>query len=284
MSITVKNLRHTYSPKTPFASLALDGVDVTIHDGDYVGIIGHTGSGKSTFVQHLNGLIKLQSGEITVDGIDLRKRYDYKKLRALVGMVFQYPEYQLFDETVERDVGFGPRNLGIGKDEVAQRVQEALVKVGLSYDEIAQKSPFEISGGQKRRVALAGVIAMRPSILVLDEPTAGLDPVGKREILSLIDQLRKDSVRTVVMVSHNMNEVAEKCNRVLVFAKGKIVYDLSPRELFTKGAELRAMGLDVPDVVAIRDRLLAKGAPIAPDVYTKAQLTAELLRWKGVAK
>ena len=284
MSIEVKNLRHVYSPKTPFASVALDGVNVTVNDGDYIGVIGHTGSGKSTFVQHLNGLIKLQHGEITVDGIDLRKRYDYKKLRALVGMVFQYPEYQLFDETVEKDVGFGPRNLGIEKQEVALRVKEALEKVGLDYSDLAPKSPFEISGGQKRRVALAGVIAMRPSILVLDEPTAGLDPVGKRDILALIKELRKDSVRTVIMVSHNMNEVAEHCNRVLVFSHGKIVYDLTPRELFTKGAELKALGLDVPDVVAIRDNLLARGVQIAPDLYTKAELVEELKRWKGVAK
>ena len=268
--------------KTYDGVTVLDFPGMELQPGKIYAVIGANGSGKSTFVQHLNGLIKLQSGEISVEGIELGKRYDYKKLRALVGMVFQYPEYQLFDETVARDVGFGPRNLGLSKEEVDERVREAIQKVGLDYGELADKSPFEISGGQKRRVALAGVIAMRPSILVLDEPTAGLDPVGKREILALVEDLRRTTAHTVVMVSHNMNEVAEHCNRVVVFSHGKIVYDLPPRELFQKGDELRALGLDVPDVVTVRDTLRARGMDVAPDVYRRDELVAEIKRIKGV--
>lgn len=278
MSIVARRLKYTYSPKTPFAKVALDGVDVEVRDGDYLGIIGHTGSGKSTFLQHLNGLIKMQEGELCVEGMDLSQKYDYKKLRSSVGMVFQYPEYQLFDQSVAKDVGFGPRNLGLGKEETETRVRDAIREVGLDYDAIAEKSPFEISGGQKRRAALAGVIAMRPSVLVLDEPTAGLDPVGKREILALVDEIKRESAHTIVMISHNMDEVAEHCSRIVVFDNGKVAFDLPPEELFTHREELEAMGLDAPVVVTVRDKLRARGWNISERVCRRKDLIAEILK------
>ena len=272
MPIEIRDLRYTYSPKTPFARVALDGIDLEIRDGDYIGIIGHTGSGKSTFLQHLNGLIKVQQGFVKVNDIVLDKKYDYKKLRSTVGMVFQYPEYQLFAQSVEKDVGFGPANLKLDKEEIARRVKSALAAVGLDYESIADKSPFEISGGQKRRVALAGVIAMQPSVLVLDEPTAGLDPVGKREVLALVDAIKRETAHTVVMISHNMDEVAEHCSRIVVFDHGKVKFDLPPSELFLHRTELTEMGLDVPKTVGIRDALIERGWEIPRDVYLRRDL------------
>mgnify|MGYP000833730992 FL=1 len=215
MSIVIEDLSYTYSPKTPYEKVALKNITLTIDDGEFLGIVGHTGSGKSTLVSHFNGLTKLMSGKLIVDGIDLSLKYDYKKLRSKVGMVFQYPEYQLFDETVERDVGFGPKNIGLDDAEIKKRVKEAVTTVGLSYDDIKDRSPFELSGGQMRRVALAGVLAMQPDILVLDEPTAGLDPKGKKEILSIIGDVHSNG-KTIIMISHNMEEIAANCDRVAV--------------------------------------------------------------------
>lgn len=281
MSIEIRDLKYTYSPKTPFARIALDQISLEIADGDYLGIIGHTGSGKSTLLQHLNGLIKMQQGFIRVGEIELGKKYDYKKLRSSVGMVFQYPEYQLFDQTVAKDVGFGPRNLGLEKEEISLRVKEAIEAVGLQYDSIAEKSPFEISGGQKRRVALAGVIAMRPSVLVLDEPTAGLDPVGKREILTLIDKIKQETAHTIIMISHNMDEVAEHCNRIVVLDHGKLVFDLPPNELFSHKKELTEIGLRVPFAVEVRDRLIQRGWHLPSDLYKQSDLIKAIAEIKG---
>jgi energy-coupling factor transport system ATP-binding protein len=281
MPIVAKGLSYTYSPGTSFAATAVRDIDLTVCDGDFFGIIGHTGSGKSTLIQHFNGLIKLQSGSLTVDGIDLSARYDYKKLRANVGMVFQYPEYQLFDATVEKDVAFGPRNLGLSKEETAGRVREALTLVGLNYDEIKERSPFEISGGQKRRVALAGIIAMRPKYMVLDEPTAGLDPKGKAEILSLVGTIKQKTTPTIIMVSHNMDEIAANCNKVAVLSGGKLVSVTAAAELFGGGGEaLAALGLDLPESAKIAERLRAGGYAMPP-VFRKDELVREILKLWG---
>ena len=261
MSIVINNLTHVYSPKTPFEKKALDGITFTIEDGDFFGIIGHTGSGKSTLVSHLNGLIKTMSGSITVNGIDLTQKYDYKKLRSEVGMVFQYPEYQLFDETVEKDVGFGPKNLGLSADEIKERAAAAIRLVGLDYDKIKDRSPFELSGGQMRRVALAGVLAMRPKILVLDEPTAGLDPRGKKEILDLVLRI-KEECPTIVMISHNMDEIASYCNRIAVLSKGTLKGVFTPHELFAHEDLIERLELRLPTPAYVAHRLRERGIDI----------------------
>lgn len=278
MSIVIKNLNYVYSPKTPFEKTALSDVTFTINDGDYFGVIGHTGSGKSTLISHLNGLIKLQSGELTVNGINLSKKYDYKKLRSEVGMVFQYPEYQLFDETVEGDVGFGPKNQGLSESEIRERVAYAIRLVGLDYDKIKNRSPFELSGGQMRRVALAGVLAMRPKVLVLDEPTAGLDPRGKKEILELTLKI-KEQCPTVIMVSHNMDEVAAYCNRIAVLAKGKLEGVFAPNELFGKSELIQRLGLELPSAALVAKMLRDKGIDVT--AYDENGLVKAILALKG---
>lgn len=280
MPITVKNLSYTYSPKTPFEHKALDNVSLTIEDGDFVGIIGATGSGKSTFVQHLNGLIKLTSGEITVNDINLAKKPDLKKLRAEVGMVFQYPEYQLFDETVQKDVAFGPKNLGLKNEEIEERVREAVTIVGLDYEEIKNRSPFELSGGQKRRVAIAGVIAMRPKILVLDEPTAGLDPVGRVEMFDLIRKLKETTSHTVIMVSHNMDEISVAANKIAVFENGKLRFFETPAELFGHADELLNIGLDVPVPVKLAAMLKERGVNLGEGIVTPDDFVSAVKAWK----
>ena len=262
MAIEIENLRYVYSPKTPFEKVALDGVTFSIEDGDFFGIIGHTGSGKSTLVSHFNALTRVQSGKIVVDGIDLTpKKIDFKKVRSTVGMVFQYPEYQLFADTVEKDVAFGCNNLGLSKQECDERVRRAIELVGLDYESIKDRSPFELSGGQKRRVALAGVISMRPKILVLDEPTAGLDPRGKREIMELVARVR-DDCPTTVMISHNMDEVAQYCNRVAVMSGGKLYGVFKPEELFAQGELLESLDLAMPQVTALAGSLADRGFDI----------------------
>ena len=281
MSIEIKNLSYVYDPKAAFAARALDDVSFTIEDGDFFGIIGHTGSGKSTLVTHFNGLIPVQSGTVVVDGVDLSKKYDKKALRAKVGMVFQYPEYQLFADTVAEDVGFGPKNLGLDKTEIEKRVREAVSLVGLDYEEIKNRSPFELSGGQMRRVALAGVIAMRPSILVLDEPTAGLDPRGKKDVLDLINDLRS-TVRIVVVISHNMDEVAAYCNRVAVLKNGKNQGVFTPKQLFG-GDTAEKMGIELPSVTRFARLLRSKGMPIADDVIGEEELLSAIASAKGVS-
>lgn len=262
MSIVIEDLSYTYSPKTPYEKVALKNITLTIDDGDFLGIVGHTGSGKSTLVSHFNGLTKLMSGKLIVDGIDLSLKYDYKKLRSKVGMVFQYPEYQLFDETVERDVGFGPKNIGLDDAEIKKRVKEAITAVGLSYDDIKDRSPFELSGGQMRRVALAGVLAMQPDILVLDEPTAGLDPKGKKEILSIIGDVHSNG-KTIIMISHNMEEIAANCNRVVVMDNGELAGVFTPDELFCSDELVKRLSLELPCYAAVASALRAKGYDVS---------------------
>ena len=282
MSIEVKDLSYVYSPGTPYAATALDHVDLTVDEGDFVGIIGKTGSGKSTFIQHLNALIRLQSGSIKVYDIDLtEKKPDLKKLRGTVGMVMQYPEYQLFDETVEKDVSYGPKNLGLSEEEIKGRVREALELVGLDYEDVRDRSPFELSGGQKRRVAIAGVIAMRPRILILDEPTAGLDPRGKKEILALVKRLKETSSPTVIIISHDMDAVAENCDKVALFSGGKIEKVGAPREIFYDDELLLRAEMDVPTVVKIVKEMEKKGVTLGEKPVTRSEFLASVKRWRN---
>lgn len=284
MSIIIKDLQYVYSKGTPYEKTALSNINLEINDGDFYGIIGHTGSGKSTLINHLNALVKLQSGQITINGIQLHaKKIDYKKLRSTVGMVFQYPEYQLFDETVAKDVAFGPRNIGVPESEIADRVKEAIAMVGLNYDEIAERSPFELSGGQKRRVALAGVLAMRPKILVLDEPTAGLDPRGKDEILSLVQHVKHNMCETIVMISHNMDEVSAVCDKVAVLSSGELVCNLPPRELFSKTELLTSLNIKMPLVTEIANSLADSGLNVPRNVIKESELIDAIAKAKGVA-
>jgi len=281
MAIEIKDLSYTYSPRTPYAATALRNVDFTIEEGVFLGIIGKTGSGKSTFIQHLNALIKLQSGSIKVMDIDLTaKKPDLKRLRGTVGMVMQYPEYQLFDETVEKDVAFGPKNLSLSEEEIKGRVREAITLVGLDFNEVRDRSPFELSGGQKRRVAIAGVIAMRPKILILDEPTAGLDPQGKKEILSLIRRLKETTSPTVIIISHDMDAVAEECDQVALFSEGKLAAFASPEEIFYNDELLAETEMDVPSVVKIAKELKKRGANIEGRPVKKAELIERIKRWR----
>ena len=236
MSIVVENLSYTYMPKTPYRTTALKDITFTVNEGEFVGLIGATGSGKSTLIQHFNGLIKLADGRLTVFDFDLSaKKINYKALRKGIGMLFQYPEYQLFEETVLKDIMFGPKNFGMSKEEAYESAKRAIELVGLDFEEIKDRSPFEISGGEKRRVAIAGVLAYKPKALILDEPTAGLDPSGKKEILELITKLKKsDAVSTIIMISHNMDEIAAYAERIIVLNNSRLIYDLPPKELFKK--------------------------------------------------
>jgi energy-coupling factor transport system ATP-binding protein len=283
MSIIIKNLNYVYNGKTAFRKEALSDITFDIEDGDFLAIIGHTGSGKSTLIQHFNALIKLQSGELIVDGINLgEKKIDYKRLRGIVGMVFQYPEYQLFSETVYKDVAFGPKNLGLPAEEIDRRVREAIELVGLDFDYVAERSPFELSGGEKRRAAIAGVIAMRPKILVLDEPTSGLDPRGKKEILDLIMHLKAECSPTIVMISHDMDEVSQFATKIAVLNEGRLEMLKSPREIFADAERLVALGLDVPKVARLRQLLTDSGVKIKADIITEDELVEEVLRqYKG---
>ncbi|MCM1043787.1 MAG: energy-coupling factor transporter ATPase [Corallococcus sp.] len=279
MPIVAEGLSFTYNPKTPFAKKALDNINLQIDDGKFVAVVGHTGSGKTTFLQHLNALIRLQEGKLTVNGIALHeKRVDLKKLRGSVGMVFQYPEYQLFADTVEADVGFGPKNLGISKEETAERVKTALEIVGMDYQAVKSKSPFDLSGGEKRRVALAGVLSMHPQVLVLDEPTAGLDPEGKREILQLVKSLNKSEGITVIMVSHDMNEVYENADRIIVFKEGKLYKDCSPEQLFSDETDMVSMNLEVPYMAQITNCLRRAGCVLQGNPRTVDEVLREIQR------
>lgn len=254
-----EQLTHVYSPKTPFEFRALDGINLTIQDGSFIGLIGHTGSGKSTLIQHFNGLLMPTSGRVLIRGENLAD--DKKRLRSIrfkVGLVFQFPEYQLFEETVEKDIAFGPANMGLEKAEIARRVEAAAEMTGLSKD-LLKKSPFELSGGQKRRVAIAGVIAMEPDLLILDEPTAGLDPRGRDEILNDIRSYQQQGNRSVVIVSHSMDDVARFANRIIVLQKGRILMDGTPDEVFSRDDELIAAGLDVPFAANVMRRLKQMG-------------------------
>ena len=278
--LEVKNLNYVYSVGTPFEHKALDNITFSVHPGEFIGIIGHTGSGKSTLMQQLNGLLKPTSGEVLLDGMDI---WSDKKLtrqaRFRVGLVFQYPEYQLFEETVYRDIAFGPKNMGLKEKEIDKRVREAAALVGLTESQL-EVSPFDLSGGQKRRVAIAGVIAMEPEILILDEPTAGLDPTGREEILANIEAYRQEKGATIMMVSHSMDDIARMADRLLVLCDSRLQMDGTPMEVFSRAQELVDMGLDIPTITAIFLRLQKLGLPVA-QVYTREQAIAELEKLKG---
>lgn len=266
--IKTENLNYVYSEKTPFEKSALKNVNIEIEEGEFVGIIGHTGSGKSTLVQHFNGLVKPTSGKIFVDGKDIwENEKDIASLRFKVGLVFQYPEYQLFDETVASDIAFGPRNMGLGDEEIKARVQMAAHYVGLT-DEILAKSPFDLSGGQKRRAALAGVLAMKPKVLILDEPTAGLDPIGRDTILSRISKFREESNTTVLLVSHSMEDVAKVADKVLVMNQGQAVMYDTVEKVYAHSDELHEMGLNVPHITKVVSKLRKNGVDIPAGIYT----------------
>ena len=275
MSIVIEHLNYVYMQGGPYETKALNDVSLTINDGEFIGLIGHTGSGKSTLVQHLNGLIMPSSGRVLVDGLDLAdKNTDRRAIRRRVGLVFQDPEYQLFEETVAKDIAFGPKNLGLDDAEIDRRVRTAMRRVALDYDKLAERSVFELSGGQMRRVAIAGVLAMEPQTLVLDEPCAGLDPRGREEILGLISDLHRESGATIVMVSHSMDDVAALAERVIVMNHGCVAMDGTPREVFSKGEELRAIGLDVPQAVELAQKLREKGFDIPEGIYQMDEVRA----------
>ena len=280
MSVIVKNLTHIYDEGMPFASKALDDISFEIKDNDFVGLIGHTGSGKSTLIQHLNGLLKPSSGQIIVNGFNIRdKDLKLTEIRKRVGIVFQYPEYQLFEETVEKDIAFGPGNLGLDKAEISKRVKNSMEAVGLDYETYKDKSPFDLSGGQKRRVAIAGVIAMNPEVLILDEPTAGLDPGGRDEIFNLIKKLHRDNNITIILSSHSMDDMAKLAQTIIVMNHGKIEFMGTPREVFTSHADkLREIGLDVPQVLELATKLRQKGFDIRPDILTVEEVKDEILK------
>ena len=277
--LEIRQLNHLYSAGTPFAHQALTDVSFSVERGEFIGIIGHTGSGKSTLIQHLNGLLKPTSGQILLDGKDIwADKASTRQARFRVGLVFQYPEYQLFEETVYRDIAFGPKNMGLDEQEIDRRVREAAGFVGLTEAQL-QVSPFDLSGGQKRRVAIAGVIAMEPEVLILDEPTAGLDPVGREEILENIEAYRKAKNATIMMVSHSMNDVARMTDRLLVMNQSRLAMDGAPIEVFRHARELVEMGLDIPVLTRVFMALQQKGIDL-DQVYTMDQAVAALSRWK----
>ena len=282
MSIVIEHLNYTYMAGGPYETKALHDVNLTIGDGEFIGLIGHTGSGKSTLVQHLNGLIMPTSGRVLVDGMDLAdKATDRRPVRQRVGLVFQYPENQLFEETVEKDIAFGPKNLGLGEEEIARRVKDAMRRVALDYDKLHNRSVFELSGGQMRRVAIAGVLAMEPQVLVLDEPCAGLDPRGREEILGLIKKLHEEAGTTIVMVSHSMDDVASLAERVIVMNHGEVAMDGAPRDVFSCGEELRGMGLDVPQAVQLAQKLRERGFDIPEGIYRIEEIREAILKIAG---
>lgn len=278
MSLILNHVYHTYEAGTAMQVNALDDVSLTIEEGDFIGLIGHTGSGKSTLVQHLNGLLKATSGDILYNGQDIYdKDFSLKELRSKVGLVFQYPEHQLFEATVFEDVCFGPKNLGLTEKEVQLRAYEALKLVGLE-DDFFYQSPFELSGGQKRRVAIAGVLAMKPKILILDEPTAGLDPKGRDEILGQVKKLHDEGNITVVLVSHSMEDVANYVNRIVVMNKGKVLFDDVPKTVFSHYKELEEIGLAAPQVTYMMHQLSEAGIPVRTDATTIKEAADEIIR------
>ena len=278
MSITLEHVNYIYGADTSLSVKALNDICLEIPDGQFVGVIGHTGSGKSTLMQHLNGLIKATDGHIYFNGEDIYdKNFEMKKLRSKVGLVFQYPEHQLFEMDVFSDVCFGPKNLGLEKAEVEKRAREALKKVGLP-EELYFQSPFELSGGQKRRAAIAGVLAMEPEVLILDEPTAGLDPKGRDEILEQIKKLQTESGMTIILVSHSMEDVAEYVDRIIVMNKGSVLYDDKPKEVFSHYKELEEIGLAAPQVTYIVNALHEKGLPVKTTATTIAEAAEDILQ------
>ncbi|MBU5311817.1 energy-coupling factor transporter ATPase [Tissierella carlieri] len=280
MIMKINNLNYIYNANTPFEKKALDNINLEINEGEFIGLIGHTGSGKSTLVQHLNGLMKPTSGDIIIDGVNITtKDANLKEIRQKVGLVFQYPEHQLFEETIYKDIAFGPRNLGLNEEEIHNRVKESMELVGLDFDELKDRSPFELSGGQKRRVAIAGVIAMKPKILVLDEPTAGLDPSGRDEILGEIQKLYEQEGITIILVSHSMEDVAKLVDRILVMHRGKLEMDGKTREIFRRADELESIGLGVPQITKFMKVFREKGNDVKDDVLTVNEAKEEILKF-----
>ncbi|WP_131021517.1 energy-coupling factor transporter ATPase [Clostridioides difficile] len=280
MSIIVKNLTHIYNEGMPFASKALDDVSFEIKDRDFVGLIGHTGSGKSTLIQHLNGLLKPSSGEIFINDFNITdKNLNLTEIRKRVGVVFQYPEYQLFEETIDKDIAFGTSNLGLEESEIHNRVKASMEAVGLDYEGFKDKSPFELSGGQKRRVAIAGVIAMNPEVLILDEPTAGLDPGGRDEIFNLIKDLHEKKNMTIILSSHSMDDMAKLAKTLIVMNHGSVEFMGTPREVFKSNAsKLKDIGLDIPQVLELALKLREKGFDISEDILTLEEAKQEILK------
>lgn len=279
MSIKIKNLKHIYDEGTPYQLEALSGINLDVEDGELIGLIGHTGSGKSTLIQHLNGLLRPSSGSIDIDGFKIEKgKQNLKLLRQKVGLVFQYPEYQLFEETVAKDVAFGPRNIGIPEEQIDAVVEAALKHVGLDIKEIGEKAPFELSGGQKRKVAIAGVLAMKPKILILDEPTAGLDPKSRDELLSYIKELHVKEKMTIIFVTHSMEDVARLASRLIVMHKSSIVYDNTPREVFKHSEHLQSIGLDIPQLSKLVFQLNEKGFDIDDTLITFNEIKDAILQ------
>ena len=287
MSIEVRNLSHIYGEGTIFEQYALKNVDLTIGDGEFIGLIGHTGSGKSTLIQHLNGLLRASSGDILYNGESIyREGYTMKELRSHVGLVFQYPEHQLFEVDVFSDVCFGPKNLGLSQEEIEARAREALTLVGLD-ESFYKQSPFELSGGQKRRAAIAGVLAMKPEVLILDEPTAGLDPQGREDVLGLVAKLHREQGMTVILVSHSMEDVARYVSRLVVMNHGEKVFDGTPKEVFRHYKELEAIGLAAPQITYVVHALKEQGIPIDEDITTVEEARDAILaiwRKQGAAQ
>lgn len=279
MDINFKNVSFVYGEKTPFEKLALDNIDLTIKKGEFVGIIGHTGSGKSTLIQHFNGILKPTSGDVFIGDMNTKDKELAKNgLRYKIGLVFQYPEYQLFEETIEKDIAFGPKNMGLSEEEVTERVKEAMEIVGLDYEAKKDKSPFEISGGQKRRVAIAGILAIKPDILILDEPTAGLDPKGRDELFFQIKRLYEKNNITIVLISHSMEDVAKLVNRIIIMKNGHIHLDKSTKEAFSDVDDLKRVGLNVPQITELMDILRKKGHHFSKNILTVDEAFNEIKR------
>ena len=279
MDINFKNVSFVYGEKTPFEKLALDNIDLTIKKGEFVGIIGHTGSGKSTLIQHFNGILKPTSGDVFIGDMNTKDKTLAKSgLRYKIGLVFQYPEYQLFEETIEKDIAFGPRNMGLSEEEVTERVKEAMELVGLDYETKKDKSPFEISGGQKRRVAIAGILAMKPDILILDEPTAGLDPKGRDELFFQIKNLYEKNNITIVLISHSMEDVAKLVNRIIIMKDGHIHLDKKTKEAFSDVDDLKRVGLNVPQITELMDVLRKNGYNFSKNILTVDEAFSEIKR------
>lgn len=280
MSIKVEHLTHIYDKGMPSESVALDDVSFTAEDGQFIGIIGHTGSGKSTLLQHLNGLLKPDEGTVTVGNVDITQPgISMVEIRKRIGLVFQYPEYQLFEETVAKDVAFGPKNLGLSETEIEERVKEAIELVGLDYETVKDRSPFELSGGQKRRVAIAGVVAMRPEVLILDEPTAGLDPKAHKDVLNMVEEVHRRTGNIAIFVSHNMADIARLSDKILVIHNGKLVTKGSPKEVFSQKETLRSVGLDLPPVTEFTEGLRERGINLSATILDVDEAAAQIAEY-----
>ncbi|GAB6085467.1 energy-coupling factor transporter ATPase [Alkaliphilus crotonatoxidans] len=280
MSIKIEGLTHIYNPNSPFETKALDNINLEIQSGEFIGLIGHTGSGKSTLTQHLNGLLKPHSGKIFINDVDITdKGIKLGEIRKRVGLVFQYPEHQLFEESVFKDIAFGPTNLGLKEEEVAQRVKEAMELVMLNFDELKDRSPFELSGGQRRRVAIAGVLAMKPEVLILDEPTAGLDPRGRDDILDQIKRFHQEMKNTVILVSHSMEDIAKLVDRIIVMHRGTVALTGTPGQVFQEVDTLESIGLGIPQISYLVKRLKEAGIQLREDIFTVEEAREEILKW-----